>query len=400
MKSSRRTFVAASAAALAANLPVKGEQMDIFEAAAAGNSDRVKELCKDAPDVVNAKHKNGRTPLYFAAEAGQVDMISLLMMHGVDLSAGSQSPMIAVADYHDPAVAADMAQPLLANGSRPNVSRTDGVTALHLAAIRGNMDVARMLIHRGAVVDPADAIVAKTVPDAAKIERVYFGARYRQDLRGNTLDRGRVDADKSRAEHDTEDTQGLPQEVINQFVTFSHFDGDRVKQMHKDSAALLSTRATWDELAIEAAAHMGLGPLTEYLADAGSPISTCTAVVLGLTETVRVMIREDRDRTRERGAHDFPLLAYTVFGAERPEIAELLLKAGADPNAMGFGQTPLHIAAAKGYLEVAGLLLDRGAAVNAAPRSRKGPGPTPLAVAITQNQVKMAELLKSRGGQV
>jgi uncharacterized protein len=322
------------------------------------------------------------------------------MMLGADLSTGSESPMIAVADYHDPAVAADMAQPLLANGSRPDVARKDGVTALHLAAMRGNVDVARMLIHRGAVVDPADAIVAKAVPDAAKIERVYFGARYRQDLKGNKLDRGRFDADKSRAGHDPEDTQGLPQSTINQFVTFSHFDADRVKQMHKDSAALLSTRATWDELAIEAAAHMGLEPLASYLADAGSPISTCTAVVLGLTDMVRAMIREDRDRTRERGAHDFPLLAYTVFGTERAEIAELLLKAGASPNAMGFGQTPLHIAAAKGYLDVAGLLLDHGAAVNASPRSRKGPGPTPLAVAIKQNQVKMAELLKSRGGQV
>jgi ankyrin repeat protein len=373
--------------------------MDIFEAAAAGNGDRVKELCKETPDVVNVKHKNGRMPLYFAAEAGQVDMVSLLLMQGADLSAGSESPLIAVADYHDPATAADMAQPLLANGSNPNVARKDGVAALHLAVVRGNVDVARMLIHRGAAVDPADAIVAKAVPDAAKIERVYFGARYRQDLKGHKLDRGRLEADKSRAGHDPEDTQGLSQPVINQFVTFSHFDADRVKQMHKDSAALLATRSTWDELAIEAAAHMGLEPLVSYLADAGSPISTCTAAVLGLTETMRIMIREDRDRTRERGAHDLPLLAYTVFGTERAEIADLLLKAGADPNAMGFGQTPLHVAAAKGYLEVASLLLDHGGDVNAASRSRKGPGPTPLAVAIKQKQVKMAEFLKSRGAR-
>jgi ankyrin repeat protein len=162
---------------------------------------------------------------------------------------------------------------------------------------------------------------------------------------------------------------------------------------------LLATRATWDEIAIEAAAHMGLVSLAEFLADAGSPVSTCTAVLLGLSEMTRKMIDGDRNRLRERGAHDFPLLGYTAYGKERAEIAAFLLKSGLDVNVSGFGGTTLHIAASKGYLDLAAVLLDHGADVNAAIESHKGTGPTPLAVALKQKQAKMADYLASRGGR-
>jgi hypothetical protein len=290
----------------------------------------------------------------------------------------------AIADYRDPAIAADMAMPLLNNGSNPNVSRKDGATALHLAAARGNIDVARLLIHRGAVLDPKDDVVMKAVPNIEAIDRVYFGARYAQNLKGSRPQR---------------DDKSLPQAEVNEFIALAHTPDERVRQMHKGSPALLSTRATWDESPIEAAAHMGLEPLAQYFAEAGAAISTCTAVVLGQSEMVRKMIREDPNRLRERGAHDFALLSYTAFGSERADLAGMLLEAGAKPNAFGFGQSPLHVAAGKGYLEVAALLIEHGADVNATPRSRKGPGPTPLAVATQRKQSKMVDFLISRGAK-
>lgn len=376
MKNTRRQFVAG----LAAIGLARACDNDIFDAAAAGDLNRAKEICKLDPGIVHLRSADGRTPLHCAAAAGQVDMIAFLLSQGADLSAGPESPMIAIADYPDPTVAADMAQLLLANASDPNVKRKDGVTALHLAAARGNTGVVRMLIHRGATVNADDA-----VRDAASVERVYYGGRYAQDLSGGKVTR--------------EDTYGLPQEFINQFVTVSHFDSGKVKQMHKLCPKLLDTRSTWDELAVEAASHVGLEPLAQYLADAGSPVSTCTAVLLGLGDAVKKMIREDRDRLRERGAHDFPLLSYTAWGKERTEIAAFLLEAGANPKA-AFGQSPLHVAAGKGYVELAGLLLEHGADVNATTESRKGPGPTPLALAVQRKQSKMADFLTSRGGRM
>ncbi len=368
--------------------------LDIFEAAAGGNVPRAAELAKMSPGIVRTRSVDGRTPLHFATAAGQPEMVAFLNAQGADLSAGPESPLLA-ADHPDPEVAEAMARTLLSNGSDPNAKRQDGRTALHLAAARGNAGVTRFLIHRGATVEAKDANgqtpkdvatgeAARVLRQAGSIERAYYGGRYAQDLRGNKVTR--------------DDTNGLPQNFINEFVSVAHFNFERVKRMHNLCPSLLMTRATWDELAIEAAAHMGLVPLTEYLAQAGSPVSTCTATILGLMDLVKSMVEADRDRLRERGAHDLPLVAYTAFGEQRAEIAEFLLKAGADVEARAFGQTTLHIAASKGHVELAKLLLDRGADVNAAAKSR-GSSITPLAVAIRSKQSKVADLLRDRGGR-
>src|SRR5262249_27203656 len=155
--------------------------------------------------------------------------------------------------------------------------------------------------------------------------------RFTQDLHGKPVTR--------------EDTYGIPQELINQFATVAHFDFEKVKQLQKLCPMLIMTRATWDELAIEAAAHMGLVPMAQYLADLGELASTCRATVLGAKDQVRSLVREEPACLRERGAHDIALLAYTALGAEHADIAELLLKSGIDIHSRALGQTPLHLAA-------------------------------------------------------
>ena len=109
---------------------------------------------------------------------------------------------------------------------------------------------------------------------------------------------------------------------------------------------------------------MGLVPLAEFLAEQGSPVSTCTAAVLGLKNRVEALVKADGNCLRERGAHDIPLLAYTAWGKEQLDIAEFLLNSGADLKARGLGLTTLHIVAMRGHIELAKLLLDHGADVN------------------------------------
>src|SRR5262249_43306152 len=304
---------------------------------------------------------------------GQPDMLMFLTTKGADLSAGPESPLLAAIGHADHALAAEMAQTLLMNASNPNARRKDGKNALDLARDRGYDDIVAMLIHRGA-----------EFHGNSDVKRVNRGRGYSYDARENP--------------YKPQDIAGLPQDFINEFVRLSHIDVERVKHLYKLAPGLLAARATWDELPIEAASHMGLVPLAEFLADQGSPVSTCTAAVLGLRNRVESLVKTDPNCVRERGGHDIPLLSYTAWGKERLDIAEFLLKAGADLRARGLGLTTLHIVAMRGHIELAKLLLDRGADVNE-PSRQKNSIVTPLAMAVRAKQEKMQLFLKERGGR-
>jgi len=79
----------------------------------------------------------------------------------------------------------------------------------------------------------------------------------------------------------------------------------------------------------------------------------------------------------------------------RLDVATLLLDKGAkiDSRAAG-GTTPLHLAAQAGCEPVAALLISRGAKVN----SQDDQGRTPLDRALQWNRTGVAELLRQHGG--
>jgi ankyrin repeat protein len=381
---------------IAEELVRRGLVLDIFEAAAGGNTPRVNELSKDNALIARQHLPDDRTPLHLAAAAGKADMVTALATRAADLSAGPESPLLTTLNYPDHAVASAMSSFLLVNASDPNARRRDGKTALHLAAARGYDDLVQMLIHRGAATDvrdvdgktPLDVATGSAIPvlqQASSIERVSYARRYTQDQRGNPVTR--------------DDNYGLPQELINQFSSVAHNDFEKVKQLQKLCPMLVMTRATWDELGIEAAAHMGLVPMAKYLADLGAPVSTCTATLVGAHDLVKRLLTEDPACIRERGAHDLPLLAYTAYGDQRVDTAELLLKAGADVHVKAFGQTTLHLCARKGHVELAQLLLERGADVNATFETKAGLL-TPLGLAVQAKQSKMTDFLKDHGAHL
>jgi ankyrin repeat protein len=361
MNSTRRTFFfAGSAAALCAQTA----KPDIFQAAAANNIAVATEIMDANPEITRTRSADGRTPLHYAAATASLELVTRIITRGGDLSAGPESPLFAAIDRPDHEAAFAIAQFMIANNSDPNARTRDGRTALDLARVRKYDDIAELLIHRGA-----------RTADRGKIAVAWYGRRYLQDIHGDPVRR--------------DDLNGLPWTVVNEFARIAHADFEKVKSMYKDYPALLNTRASWDETAVEAGAHMGRLDITTFLADAGFAISTCTAALLGREDMVRAAIAADRRVLQERGAHDLPILAYTIFANEQTAIAGQLLKAGADANARGFGQTPLHFAANKGYVEIARLLLDHGADIKAGPV-------TPLELAAKKNQSKMVEMLKSR----
>jgi ankyrin repeat protein len=383
----RRAWLISSAVAPA----LFAEDADIFQAASAGDARRVSALLDQNRDLVNAPDPNGLRPLNHAARAGRAEVVMLLSSRGADLNVAAA--LLDAVDYPDSVIARDMVMTLAGNNARVDVNRDDGMTALHLAAARGHGDVCWMLIHRGAKPDvrardgrtPADVAQGESVsilrnPD--HIERVYFGSRFQKDRAGSALQTGKP--------------EGTPRQAVNDFVTLSHGNAAEAKRILTQYPGVLLAPATFDELGVEAAAHLGYLDWCAELVDRGSPFSTCTAVVLGEQELVKQAIQEDRNRLRERGPHDQTLLAYTAFGKPQVETAEFLLAQGLDIESRALGQTTLHFAARRGHIDLADLLIDKGASINSPSHSRVFPG-TPLGLALRSKQEKMAQHLRSRG---
>jgi hypothetical protein len=367
MTPSRRTFFVASAGAA---LSAQETKPDIFHAISSGNLALMTQLLDADPQLARSRSADGRTPLHYACATGNLEMVTRIVTRGGELSAPPESPLLAAIDRSDHDTASAIAQFLIMNASDPNARTRDGRTALEIARARKYEDIAELLIHRGAV-----------VADPGKIEVAWYGRRYIQDLRGHPVKRN--------------DLNSLPWTLVNQFASVAHADFEKVKQLYRDNPGLLNTRASWDEGAVEAGAHMGRLDIAGFLADAGATVSTCTAAVLGEEALVRAALSEERRTVRERGAHDLPLLAYTAFGKPQVSIADRILKAGAAVDARGFGQTTLHIAAGKGYVELAALLIEHGADVKATAQVR-GQSVTPVDLAVRNKQDKMQAFLEER----
>jgi ankyrin repeat protein len=138
-------------------LVARGATLTLFEAAAAGEVERVERLLAgDA--AVNAYSADGWTPLHLAAYFGHNVIVELLLAHGADVHAQSRNPNAntplhaALAGNHKL-----IAGLLLGHGADVNAADAGGWRPLHLAAANDNLDAIKALIAQGADVSAANA---------------------------------------------------------------------------------------------------------------------------------------------------------------------------------------------------------------------------------------------------
>ena len=114
------------------------------------------------------------------------------------------------------------------------------------------------------------------------------------------------------------------------------------------------------------------------------------AAELGRVEVVRRHLAAGTDASARGGITGLTALHQAAFHGHG-EIAELLIDAKADVNAADHrGWTPLHSTVYWGHSEIAKLLLANGAAVNA----KAGDGQTPLDWAVQLGAEDMAKLFR------
>ena len=138
----------------AEELAAGSDGLDVFEAAALGNTPRIEELLAADPDLARAWSPDGFTALHYAAFFGSAEAIRALVAAGADVEAPSRNEQFApeARPLHS-AVAAerlDNAEALLDAGADPKARQHGGFTPLMGAERSGNFDIAELLIERGA----------------------------------------------------------------------------------------------------------------------------------------------------------------------------------------------------------------------------------------------------------
>ncbi len=103
---------------------------------------------------------SGKTLLHFASGAGCVEVVELLLRLGVDadvLDRGGHTPLNCVANECASAAGPQIVRALVKAGANANAcAGVTRATALHMAARRGHVEIARALLDCGAAVDARD----------------------------------------------------------------------------------------------------------------------------------------------------------------------------------------------------------------------------------------------------
>jgi ankyrin repeat protein len=145
--------------------------LDVLEAAAIGDLERLRALLDEDPSLANAWSDDGFTPLHYAAFFGQPEAAKLLIERGADLEARSTNREFALdaAPLHSAVAARERGtiEVLLDAGADVNAVQHGGFTPLLEAAQSGQAEVVELLLERGADPD-AKLDDGRTATDLAR----------------------------------------------------------------------------------------------------------------------------------------------------------------------------------------------------------------------------------------
>jgi ankyrin repeat protein len=129
----------------------RGDELDVFEAAALGNLARLATVTALDPRAVNSFAADGFTPLQLAAFFAQPEAVALLLQRGANVEAVSRNDNRLRA-LHSAAAggSCEIVERLLQAGADVNASHQGGHTPLHAAAGAGRLDMVRALLAHGA----------------------------------------------------------------------------------------------------------------------------------------------------------------------------------------------------------------------------------------------------------
>jgi uncharacterized protein YndB with AHSA1/START domain len=136
----------------AAEEAAAGTQLDVFDAAALGRPERLRELLDADPGVVDMLSDDGFTPLHLACFSGSDDAVRLLVERGAPLERLAEAPFARVRPLGTAAFAGNVeaARILLEAGADPNGTDAGEHRPLQTAEAKGAEELAQLLREHGA----------------------------------------------------------------------------------------------------------------------------------------------------------------------------------------------------------------------------------------------------------
>jgi ankyrin repeat protein len=133
-------------------------ELSVFEAAAFGRTDRLRELLDEDAAQANAFGDDGFQPLGLACFFGHVEAARLLVDRGADPNTLARNEHIQAGPLHSASASEnkgaetryELCELLLDRGADPNLEQGGGFTALDAARQNGDERLERLLLDRGA----------------------------------------------------------------------------------------------------------------------------------------------------------------------------------------------------------------------------------------------------------
>lgn len=402
-----------------------GADYDLQTAIHLDDLQRVKAILAESPALADRGGSQDRSPLRVAASFGRLEICRYLVANFQvdvnDFKRGIGYPIIKEAVAFPEVVrlliehGADLKTRITWRGGRTGVWVVgDDATMLHYAASDGVPETVRLLIDKGVdIFDAAHsdgddeqtalevaAIFGKADNASAILMHPKFAAAdpaVRQTLLDRCLGSGVAhfsfadDAKRILLVNLFLEQGANPNTLVNLFV-----DPDAApKDVTVMQAAALQIHPEQEE------ENRRFRHIVALLKKHGASVDLFTAVAVGDETEVARLLKDDPQSASSRGPDGYPAL-HVAVGMNYREILKALLAAGCDVDIRNrseikgeVDETALHCAAFWGRDDLAKLLIDAGADVNALTERKS----TPLHDAARMGSVKIAKLLLEHGAK-